>query len=159
MKVEKFKHKTNDERTYLNYPFIGVGVVVWKVEKFLLIQRGNPPRKGQWSIPGGRQEIGETVEEAALREIKEETNLSVQVTDFLGIIDSIQKDKDDQIKFHATLIDFSAEWISGTASPGSDAMDIAWHVLDDLNTLDLWHETTNIIRKSAKMRKHRQTKI
>nr|HIL74086.1 NUDIX domain-containing protein [Rhodospirillales bacterium] len=71
---------TKDRRTYLDYPFVGVGVVVWKAEKFLLIQRGKPPRLGQWSIPGGRQELGETIKEAAIRETEEETGLSVQIT-------------------------------------------------------------------------------
>lgn len=146
-----------DKRTYLEYPFIGVGVVVWKAEKFLLIRRSKPPRIGQWSIPGGRQELGETVKEAALREIKEETSLSIKITDFLGVIDSIQKDKEGHIKFHATLVDYSAEWISGNALAGSDAMDVAWHEIDDLQTLNLWDETTRIIKKSAKLRHTRQS--
>ena len=70
-------NKTEDKRSYLDYPFVGVGVVVWKEEEFLLIQRGKPPRRGQWSIPGGRQELGETVKEAAIRETKEEAGAAV----------------------------------------------------------------------------------
>jgi len=127
-------------------------VVIWKADKFLLIQRGTPPRLGQWSIPGGRQELGETVKEAALREIKEETGLSVRITDFLGVVDSIQKDQKGQIEFHATLVDFSAEWISGHANASSDAIDCAWHRVKDLEVLKLWEETTRIIKKSAKLR-------
>jgi 8-oxo-dGTP diphosphatase len=127
-------------------------VVIWKADKFLLIQRGTPPRLGQWSIPGGRQELGETVKEAALREIKEETGLSVRITDFLGVVDSIQKDQKGQIEFHATLVDFSAEWISGHANASSDVIDCAWHRAEDLEVLKLWEETTRIIKKSAKLR-------
>ena len=127
-------------------------MVIWKADKFLLIQRGTPPRLGQWSIPGGRQELGETVKEAALREIKEETGLSVRITDFLGVVDLIQKNQKGQIEFHATLVDFSAEWISGNANASSDVIDCAWHRLDDLKTLKLWEETTKIIQKSAKLR-------
>ena len=127
-------------------------MVIWKADKFLLIQRGTPPRLGQWSIPGGRQELGETVKEAVLRETKEETGLSVRITDFLGVIDSIQKDQNGQIEFHATLIDFSAEWISGHATASSDVIDCAWHRLDDLKALKLWEQTTRIIQKSAKLR-------
>jgi 8-oxo-dGTP diphosphatase len=127
-------------------------VVIWKADKFLLIQRGTPPRLGQWSIPGGRQELGETVKEAALREIKEETGLSVRITDFLGVVDSIQKDQKGQIEFHATLVDFSAEWISGHANASSDVIDCAWHRVEDLEVLKLWEETTRIIKKSAKLR-------
>ena len=150
-------NNTKDERSYLDYPFVGVGVVVWKEAKFLLIQRGKPPRLGQWSIPGGRQELGETVEEAAIRETKEETNLTVKISDFLGVVDSIQKDKNGQIKFHATLVDFSAEWISGIPSAGSDALDVRWHTLDELDKLKLWSETTRIIQKSAKLKQARYT--
>ena len=141
-----------DRRTYLDYPFVGVGVVIWRDDKFLLIQRGSPPRLGQWSIPGGRQELGETLVEAALREAKEETDLSIKITHFLGVVDLIQKDKNGQIEYHATLIDYSAEWISGYATAGSDVMDCSWHGLDDLKVMNLWDETTRVIKKSAELR-------
>jgi ADP-ribose pyrophosphatase YjhB (NUDIX family) len=146
--------KNNDQRNYLDYPFIGVGVVVWKDDQFLLIQRGNPPRYGEWSIPGGRQELGETVKETAVREILEETGLVIRVTDFLDVVNSIHKDKDGRIAFHATLIDYSAEWISGDARPSSDALSTRWHRLEELETLGLWSETIRIIEKSAKIRYH-----
>ena len=142
----------NDTRSYLDYPFVGVGVVIWKGDKFLLIQRGSPPRLGQWSIPGGRQEFGETIEEAALRETKEETGLSIKITNLLGVVDSILKDKNGQIEFHATLIDFSADWVSGYATAGSDVTDCAWHDLSELKALNLWNKTTQIINKSAELR-------
>ena len=142
-----------ESKTDLNFPIIGVGVVVWKKDNFLLIQRGKDPRYGQWSIPGGRQEIGETLKETAIREIREETGLEINVTNFLEVIDSIQRDKTGKVLFHATLIDYSAEWVAGTAAPSSDAMATAWHTLDDLNNLPLWTETKRIIQKSADLRK------
>jgi 8-oxo-dGTP diphosphatase len=144
--------KKMDQRTYLDYPFIGVGVVVWKDDKFLLIQRGKPPRMGEWSIPGGRQELGETVKETAIREALEETGLVVKITDFLDVVNSIQKDKKGEIAFHATLIDYTAEWISGDACASSDALDTRWHKLEELENLGLWSETIRIIRISAKLR-------
>jgi 8-oxo-dGTP diphosphatase len=147
-----------DKRTYLDYPFVGIGVVIWKDNKFLLIQRGKPPRMGQWSIPGGRQELGETVKETALRETLEETGLTVELTDFLDVVDSIQKDEKGNIAFHATLVDYAAEWLSGEASANSDAIDVAWHNLEDLKELGLWSETTRIIQKSARLRAKRQEK-
>jgi len=66
-----------DKRYYLDFPFVGVGVVVWKDDEFLLIRRGKEPMRGAWSIPGGRQNLGETVKEAAIREIREETGLEI----------------------------------------------------------------------------------
>jgi 8-oxo-dGTP diphosphatase len=145
----------NDQRTYLDYPFVGVGVVIWKDDRFLLIQRGKAPRLGQWSIPGGRQELGETVKETAIRETLEETNLTVEITDFLDVVDSIQKDDKGKIAFHATLVDYAAEWISGDAQADSDAMAVAWHRLEDLEELGLWSETNRIIRISAELRQAR----
>jgi len=145
------KDKVN-KLTCLDLPFIGVGAVIWKNEKFLLIKRGKHPRLGEWSIPGGKQELGETIKEAALREILEETGLKVKITDFLEVIDSIQKNHEGEITYHATLIDFSAEWASGIARADSDAIGIAWHQLEELDDLDLWSETKRIIRKSAKLR-------
>ena len=142
----------NDQRTYLDYPFVGVGVVIWKDDRFLLIQRGKEPRLGPWSIPGGRQELGETVKETAIRETLEETSLTVEITDFLDVVDSIQKDDKGKIAFHATLVDYAAEWISGDARADSDAMAVAWHRLEDLEELGLWSETNRIIRMSAELR-------
>jgi ADP-ribose pyrophosphatase YjhB (NUDIX family) len=150
--------KKKDKRTYLDYPFVGIGVVIWKDDKFLLIQRGKLPRMGQWSIPGGRQELGETVKETVLRETLEETGLTVELTDFLDVVDSIQKDEKGNIAFHATLVDYAAEWLSGEASANSDAIDVAWHNLEDLKELGLWSETTRIIQKSARLRAKRQGK-
>ena len=63
----------NDNRNYTDYPFVGVGVVAWRKDKFILIQRAKPPLSGKWSLPGGRQELGETTKEAAYREVMEET--------------------------------------------------------------------------------------
>ena len=71
----------------------------------------------------------------------------------------IQKDKDGQVEFHATLIDFSAKWISGVASASSDAMNVAWHELNDIEGLDLWSETSRIIRTSAKLRFEHKAKL
>ena len=75
----------SDLRTYLDYPFVGVGVVVWRDGKFLLIKRGKPPRMGDWSIPGGRQELGETLEETAVREVAEETGVDIRVIGSVSI--------------------------------------------------------------------------
>ena len=144
--------KPQINKTKFKFPIIGVGVVVWKNDDFLLIQRGKEPRYGQWSIPGGRQEIGETLKETALREIREETGLEIRITNFLEVLDSIDRNNMGEISFHATLIDYSAEWVSGIAHPGSDAMDTAWHNLDELDTLTLWSETKRIIKKSAELR-------
>ena len=104
---------------------------------------------GEWSIPGGRQELGETVRDTAIREIMEETGLEVAVAGLVDVVDSIRTDSDERIEFHATLVDFAARWIGGEAVAGSDAMGVGWFKLEDIQALNLWSETERIIRESA----------
>ena len=104
-----------DRREYPYYPMVGVGAVVWKSDKFLLIKRGKKPFFGKWSIPGGRQELGETAKQAAAREVYEETALNVKISNLIEVVDSIIKDETEAVQFHSTLIDYTAEWISGKA--------------------------------------------
>jgi 8-oxo-dGTP diphosphatase len=139
-------------REYPDRPIVGVGVVVWRGDEVLLIERGKGPRTGEWSLPGGMQELGETVRETAHREIKEETDIEIDVTDLLDVIDLVRKDGDGRVRFHYTLVDFSAEWRSGEATAGSDAAGVRWVRLDDLDQYRLWDETQRIIRLSASRR-------
>ena len=91
------------------FPLIGVGVVVWRDSKFLLIKRGKEPRKGQWSLPGGKQQFGETLREASLREVEEETGLTVTLTNLIDVVDSITAGEHGSTLFHYTLIIFCSE--------------------------------------------------
>ncbi|MDJ0971325.1 MAG: NUDIX hydrolase [Kiloniellales bacterium] len=131
---------------YPNRPLIGVGVVVFKGHRVLLVRRGKPPRTGQWSLPGGRQRLGETVRATAAREVAEEAGLTVEVTALLDVIDSMTRDADGALAYHYTLVDFLAEWRSGEAEAGGDAAEVVWADPDDLAPYDLWAETLRIIR-------------
>jgi ADP-ribose pyrophosphatase YjhB (NUDIX family) len=142
----------HDDRTYPDRPFVGVGVVVWRDDQVLLVQRGKPPRQGQWSIPGGIQHLGETVFEAGRREVREETELEIEIIDLLAVVDSIQRDDDDRVRYHYTLVDLVAEWRAGEARAQDDAAAVAWARLDDLKRFDLWHETVRIIHLAAERR-------
>jgi 8-oxo-dGTP diphosphatase len=139
-------------REYPDRPFVGVGVVVWRGDEVLLIERGKGPRPGGWSLPGGKQELGETVRETAHREIKEETDVDIDVTDLIDVVDLVRKDADGRVRFHYTLVDFSAEWRSGEATAGSDAAGVRWVRLADLEQYELWDETRRIIQLSASRR-------
>ena len=131
---------------------VGVGVVVWRGEEFLLIQRAKPPRAGSWSLPGGLQELGETVRETAAREIREETGLEIEVTNLIDVFDTITRDKLGRVRLHYTLVDYTAEWRGGDAVAASDAAGIRWVHLDELERYDLWTETARAIRLSAASR-------
>ncbi len=130
----------------MDMPIIGVGVVILKDDTVLLIQRGNPPKKGSWSLPGGKQDLGETVLNAAVREIHEETNLviSEENLSFLGVADLINLPH-----YHYTLINLWTDHFTGISIAGSDAQDVRWVPLSELDTMSLWSETKKVIMKAA----------
>jgi len=126
-------------------PLIGVGVVVFKDDRVLLIRRAKAPRAGAWALPGGRQRLGETVRQTARREVDEETGVDVEVTALLDVVDSLHRGKDGRIAYHYTLIDFLAEWRAGTAAAGGDAAEVTWADPQDLTPYELWDETVRVI--------------
>ncbi|MSO92771.1 MAG: NUDIX domain-containing protein [Rhodospirillales bacterium] len=140
---------TGQSRDYPSRPFVGVGVVVLRGEDVLLIRRGKPPRLGGWSLPGGCQETGETVHEAARREIMEETGVAIEVLGLVDVVDSIQKDADGRVRQHYTLIDVGAAWRGGKPKAGGDALAAEWVPVADISTLGLWTETERVIRKAV----------
>jgi ADP-ribose pyrophosphatase YjhB (NUDIX family) len=131
-------------REYPPRPVVGVGVVVWHGERVLLVRRGQPPRQGHWSLPGGAQELGETVAAAARREVFEETGLAIEVGEVLATVDMIERDG-ERVRYHYTLIDFSAEAVGAELRPGGDAADARWFAPEEVAGLGLWSETVRII--------------
>ena len=141
-----------ESREYPSRPFVGVGVVVLKEDNVLLIRRGRPPRLGEWSLPGGAQSVGETVQVTARREVLEETGVSIQNPQFLEVVDSIIKDEDGHVKFHYTLIDYWANWESGTPEGADDAQHAEWVPFQKLGELGLWTKTVEVIEKARSLR-------
>ena len=131
-------------REYPLRPVVGVGVVVWHREQVLLVRRGKPPRVGHWCLPGGAQELGETVAAAARREVLEETGLDVEIGEVLAAVDMIERDA-GRVRYHYTLIDFSAEAAGPELRPGGDAADARWFTPEEVAALGLWSETVRII--------------
>lgn len=107
---------------------------------------------GDWSLPGGMQELGETVFEAALREVHEETAITIQNIALVDVVDAITPDEGGRIQFHYTLIDVVADWRAGEAQGGTDAMHAEFMPFDKVAALDLWSETHRIIVLARKMR-------
>ena len=123
-----------------------------KEDNVLLIRRGRPPRLGEWSLPGGAQSVGETVQVTAFREVLEETGVSIQNPQFLEVVDSIIKDDDGRVKFHYTLIDYWANWESGTPEGADDAQHAEWVSFHKLGELGLWTKTVEVIEKARSLR-------
>jgi len=139
-------------REYPERPVIGVGVVVWHHGRVLLIRRARPPRQGQWSLPGGAQQLGETLAETARRELREEAGIEVALGEIIATIDLIERDDAGAVRYHYTLIDFSAEAADPTLVPGDDAADARWFDLDQIAGLGLWSETVRVIRRDHERR-------
>ncbi len=132
---------------------VAVAGVVWNQEgQVLLIRRRNPPRAGQWSLPGGKLERGETLEAAVRREIREETGLEVEILGLAGVAEIVDDTGLGGSGRHYVLIDYSARLVSGEAVAGSDAADATWFDYAGLSRIALWDETRRMIAESA--RKH-----
>ncbi|MDZ4775473.1 MAG: NUDIX hydrolase [Alphaproteobacteria bacterium] len=131
-------------------PTPAVGIVCFRRDEVLLIRRGSPPRKGEWSLPGGRVEWGESVQTAALRELVEETGVEAQLAGLIDVVDAIfQARETDDIWAHYVLVDFAAHWIRGEPSAGDDAAEALFAPLGELERYNLWPETARIIREAA----------
>ncbi|PKR54278.1 NUDIX hydrolase [Thalassospira marina] len=145
------------ERENPKHPMIGVGAVVWHDGRVLLIRRGKPPRAGEWSLPGGAQELGETVQQTVQREVLEETGIRITNIEFLEIVDLIMPGgANGKPRYHYTLLDFSADANSETTIPipGDDASEAIWADADTLGDYNLWPVTRQVIEKSRKLRGH-----
>jgi ADP-ribose pyrophosphatase YjhB (NUDIX family) len=118
----------------------------------LLIRRDKPPRRGQWSLPGGAQQLGETVAQAACREVREEAGIAVELGAIIATVDLIERDPDQRVRYHYTLIDFVAEAASPALRPGSDAADARWFGIAEVEALGLWSETVRIINLALEQR-------
>lgn len=141
------------KRDYPSRPIVGVGIVLVDGDQVLLVRRGKPPKEGAWSIPGGAQEVGETLEEAVRRELLEETGLTAGTLHFLATVDLIERDDAGGILHHYTLIDYAASVDGGTATAGDDATALAWFGPQEIAELPLWSETRRIINLALDLRR------
>ncbi len=140
-----------DPRAYPTRPFVGIGIVVLTGEAVLLVRRGRPPAFGTWSLPGGAQELGETAEQAARRELAEETGLAVGSLTLAANVDSIHHDECGRLQYHYTILDFAARYEGGDIRCGSDVTEVAWAPLDGLDGFGLWHEAHRVIALARKI--------
>jgi len=124
-------------RLYPDQPIVGVGAILVQDGKILLEKRKNPPGKGQWSVPGGLVELGESIEQAVLREVKEETGLEVEKPKHIDIVDNVDLDEQGKVRYHFVIVDYFVKLKSGTARAASDAEDVRWIQLSDVEKYDL----------------------
>ncbi len=142
-------------REYPPTPLVGVAAIVFKTGRVLLVRRAKAPRRGEWSLPGGLQKLGETVAEAARREVAEETGISIRVLGVAEVVDLIERDTAEpthesagavgRVRYHYTLVDLVGCWLEGEPRAGSDAAEAIWADLANLDGYQLWSETTRVI--------------
>ena len=134
------------QREYPQQPLVGVGAIIIEDHRVLLIKRGKAPLLGEWSIPGGMLELGETIRQGAEREALEETGLEVRATDLLGVFDRIVPDANGRTLYHYVLIDFLCRKISGNLQAAGDAAEACWYTKAEVEALALPEDTKKIIQ-------------
>jgi mutator protein MutT len=136
-------------RDYPRQPIVGVSAVIVKNQKIVLVKRGVEPAFGKWSFPGGAVELGEAVRDAAIREVKEECGLEVElVTDVpMDVYDIMTPDKDMRLRYHYVLLQFLARPKKGTLKPTSDVTEARWVSLDEIENYDLTESVRSFFKK------------
>ncbi len=124
-------------RLYPDRPIVGIGAIIIRDGKVLLEKRKNDPGKGRWSVPGGVVELGENVTQTVIREVKEETGLDVAEPEHIDVVDQITRDENGRTKYHFIIIDYIVNLKGGTLKAASDADELAWVSLDDVEKYDL----------------------
>lgn len=141
------------KREYPNHPIIGVGAIIIRGEEVLLARRGKEPGYGKWSIPGGAVKLGETLEEAVVREVSEEVNLAVRVGEVVEVLERILHDAEGRVQYHYVLVDFLCEHLSGEGKPSSDALEVQWVPVSEISCHVLSGKTKKVIQKAFEMRR------
>jgi 8-oxo-dGTP diphosphatase len=147
-------------REYPERPVVGVGGVIIELGRALLIRRGSEPLRGEWSIPGGTLELGESLEHGVARELREETGLDVRVLELIEVFDRIFSDEGSDSeppagqkrpRFHFVIVDYLCERISGEAIAGSDVTDVAFAREDQLGDFGLTETATRVLKRAFAM--------
>lgn len=143
------------QREYPKHPLVGVAAVVLKDERVLLVKRGNRPSKGEWSLPGGLVELGETHVQALQREVQEELSIEIEILGPVGVFDRILRDRDNSVQYHYVIVDYCAQIISGSPRAGSDAAMIKWVHLKNLEKFSQDPMLTKAVSKGLHLYKNK----
>jgi len=135
------------QREYPEQPLVGVGAIIIENSRVVLVKRAHPPLQAQWSIPGGVLEVGELVREAALREAREETGLTVEPAELLGVYDRVLRDPVGRVQYHYVLVDFLCRRVSGELQAADDAAAVRWFNREELPALNLAEDTLEVVHK------------
>jgi len=135
------------KRDYPERPIVGVGAVILNHGRVLVVRRATEPLKGEWSIPGGVLELGESLRQGAEREALEETGLQVEAGEVLEVFDRVIRDKAGAVRYHYVLVDFFCRPVAGEAHAGGDAAEVRWITLQELEDFPILESAASVIRK------------
>jgi mutator protein MutT len=138
-------------RQFPERPIVGVGAVIVDGERVVLVKRAHEPLKGEWSLPGGTVEVGETLHDAVAREVREETGLDVRVGPLIEVLDRIHLGDDGRVEYHFVLLDYRCTVASGTLAHGSDASDVSWAAVTDLARYRLSDPAMRVITRALEL--------
>ena len=142
--MDRFSPQRKSE--YPTEPRVAVGAVVFNDNKVLLVRRAQPPSQDLWAIPGGRVEIGETLQEAAEREILEETGITITAREPIYTFDYIDRDKSGRTRFHYVIVDLKADYVRGNPRAGDDAADARWISSEEISALKVSTKTLGLLK-------------
>jgi len=131
---------------YPGNPRVAVGAVVFKDERVLLVRRGQAPAKNQWAIPGGSVKIGETLQQAAEREILEETGVQIRAAKPVYTFDVIERDGEGKVRFHYVIVDLAADYVAGDPAAGDDAIEARWVSAEEIRELAMSSATVELLK-------------
>lgn len=126
-------------------PLVGVGAIVRRGDAILLVLRGKEPNAGRWAIPGGRQRLGESLQQAAEREILEETKIVVRAGEVIYTTEVIERDASGEVRYHYVILDLEAEYLSGEPKAGDDALEARWVTLSEVKQLPVTTSTVKAL--------------
>jgi 8-oxo-dGTP diphosphatase len=138
-------------RMYPDRPIVGVGAVVLDGDRVLLVKRAHEPLKGQWSVPGGAVDVGELLQDAVAREVREETSLEVRVGPVVEVLERIRRDSGGRVEFHYVLVDYLCTPVAGILVSASDAEAAEWVATNELDRYGVAKKTIEVIRKAEAM--------
>ena len=137
------------KREYPDRPVVGIGAVVIRDGKVLLIRRGVAPGRGLWAVPGGSLELGETLQQGAEREILEETGITIRAREPVCAFDFFEMDPDGRIRFHFVIVDLAADYIRGDVKGADDALEARWLAPGDLDHLPVSKNTLKLLQAAG----------
>ena len=146
------------KKEYPKHPIVGVGAIIKQNGKILIVRRGSEPGKGKWSVPGGLVELGETVKQTVVREVKEECGLDVEVDKLIDVVDSMTFDENGKLKYHFVILDFFVKLKGGELKPGDDAKEALWVPLEEVEKYDLTRTFRDFLKRNMeKIRRYSST--